>query len=323
MNSGLIHLNGYIKSSVQPDWQKQFDEWRELLARCGHKPSRRRVHALRVSTLRLKAEVDFWLLDQDVQDPIVDAAKSWRKQADKVRKALSPVRDTDVYLDMLTRLRAAGGSAGNESHLTPNCSREIEKLESRLQEKRQAAEEELFVEIKKRQARLDRSSRRLQEDLGKRTEWTGNDRVRVVRGLIAGLATDIPGLSAENMHEFRKRAKMARYLSEVAAKQDAHAARQAALLKKMQNAAGKWHDWQTLAFKAEHILGTGEGDGLVKLLNTLAEDSLKNALELCRRVTAQLLNLSARRGVSAEELPPKKPVRRAEIEAIKGDKRYA
>ena len=65
MNLGLIPSNGKVKSPVEPDWQRQFEEWRKLLSECGEKPTRKRVHSLRVATLPMKAEVDFWLPSQD------------------------------------------------------------------------------------------------------------------------------------------------------------------------------------------------------------------------------------------------------------------
>jgi CHAD domain-containing protein len=318
MNSDLI-MNGKVKSPVGPDWQRQFEEWRELLSKCGQKPNRKRVHALRVASLRLKAEVDFLLLDHANADRSGDVAELWKKHADKLRKTLSPVRDTDIHLEMLRKMRGARDAKG--SQLTPERVREIERLEDRLLEKRASAEKELLAEIDDRQTRLERSSKKLQDSLAARTPWTESDRIRVIRGLIAGLASELPSLSADNLHEFRKQAKTARYLADVAKKNDPYAARQAALLKKVQNAAGEWHDLQTLAIKAEQVLETS--DGLVAVLKTQSDEALKRALELCPRVTAQLLDRGARNGVSTQTMPSKKPVRSAEPLVEKRDKRYA
>jgi CHAD domain-containing protein len=323
MNLGLIPSNGKVKSPVEPDWQRQFEEWRELLSECGEKPTRKRVHGLRVATLRLKAEVDFWLLDQDTETQAGDAAKIWKKHAAKLRKALSPVRDTDIQLVILNQMRAASTTGGEKPPLTPEWLGELEKLEDELRKQRASAQKELLAEIEERHARLERSSEKLQDHLADRTPtpWAASDRIRVMRGLIAGLAAVLPALNADNLHEFRKHAKTARYLVDVSAKSDTYAARQAALLKEMQNAAGQWHDLQTLASKAQHALGTGSA--LVKVLEQQAEESLRNALEMCPRVMAQLLDQNARNGVSKEATPPKKPAQRVEAIALKGDRRYA
>src|ERR1700744_427450 len=165
MNSGLMPSNGKVKSRVEPDWQRQFEEWRELLSECGEKPTRKRVHGLRVATLRLKAEVDFRFLDQDAETLAGDAAKIWKKHAAKLRKALSPVRDTDIHLEMLAKMRGAKGAKGNESRLTPECVREIEKVEDRFREKRASAAKELLTEIDDRLKPLERSSKKLQDNL--------------------------------------------------------------------------------------------------------------------------------------------------------------
>jgi CHAD domain-containing protein len=323
MNLGLIRSNGKVKSPVEPDWQKQFEEWRELLSECGDKPTRKRVHSLRVATLRLKAEVDFWLLDQDAEIPAGNAAKIWNKHAAKLRKALSPVRDTDIHLEMLSQMRAVSTARGEKPQLTPEWLGELGKLEDELQERRASAQKKLLGEIDDRRARLERSSQKLQDHLADRTPtpWAASDRNRAIRGLIAGLATELSTLNADNLHEFRKQAKTARYLADVSAKSDPYAARQAALLKKMQNAAGVWHDLQTLACRAQDALGTS--NALVKVLEQQAEESLRNALELCPRMMAQLLDQSARNGVSKEATPPKKSVQGVEAIALKGDRRYA
>jgi CHAD domain-containing protein len=321
MNSDLISLKGKVKSPVEPDWQKQFEEWRGLLSKCGQKPSRKRVHSLRVATLRLKAEVDFLLLDHDNADRSGSIAALWKKHADKLRKALSPVRDTDIHLEMLRKMRGANGPKGNESRLTPECVRGTEKLEDRFREKRASAAKQLLAEIADRFKRLERSSKKLQDNLANQTPWTESDRIRVIRGLIAGLVSELPTLNAENLHEFRKQAKTARYLADAASKNDAYAARQAALLKRMQNAAGNWHDLETLIIEAEEVLETN--DGLVAALKLSADEALKVALEMCPRMTAQLLDRGARNGVSIVTMPPKKPVRGAEAIVVKRDKRYA
>lgn len=326
MNFGLVRSNGKVKSPVEPDWQKQFEKWRELLSACGDKPTRKRVHSLRVATLRLKAEVDFLPLDPFDPDAEIqpdDATKIWKKHAAKLRKTLSPVRDTDIHLEMLNKMRAKSTGTGDKPQLVPEWLGELEKLEDKLLEQRASAGKRLLAEIDDRHARLERSSRKLQDHLADRTPtpWAASDRIRAIRGLIAALATELPALSADNLHEFRKQAKTARYLADVSAKSDPYAARQAALLKEMQNTAGQWHDQQTLATKAQDVLGTG--NALVKVLEQQAEESLRNTLELCPRVMAQLLDQRARNGVSNEAIPPKKPVQRVETIALKGDRRYA
>jgi CHAD domain-containing protein len=323
MNAGSVPLHDAVKSASEPREREQFQQWRQVLADCADKLSRKRIHGLRVATLRLMVEIDFWLLNHDADDPISRVAKSWKKQANKLRKALSPVRDSDVYVAKLKKILKTDRRHGDEWHLTPGCRREIQKLEAYLKDRRASTEKELLQQIKKCREKSDRLTKKLEDDLGRRTVWADSDRVRVVRGLIAGLATELPNLTAEVLHDFRKQAKMARYLSEVLAARNPHAANQAALLKRMQDAAGEWHDWQTLASVARRVCGRDKENEFVRLLDQFADKSLSNALDLSRRGVAQLLKLNDRNEVSRDALPPKKPVKRAEPEAVKEDKRYA
>ncbi len=314
MNADAVSLN--MKPDLQPDWSEVFDRWRKLLARCGEKANRKRVHALRVATLRLKAEVDFRLRGQDATDSMRDTAKRWKKEARKLRKALGPVRDTDVHLEVLEKLRGANGAAGEMSHLTPACIQEIEDLEKWLHEERSSAEKELLAEIKNRRNRLDRSGTELEHAFASHSAWAEGDRSRLIRGIVAGLAAEVAGLGSETLHAFRKQAKTARYLADVSAKHDPRIARQAALLKRMQNSAGKWHDLQTLAERAEEALGHGAQGELLDVLQTLADESFDGALDVCRGTMRELLSHGALMGANGFILPPKKPVKSVEAEDV-------
>lgn len=302
------HAPQQKKSAVQHAWSRRFDQWRELLARCGEKASRKRVHALRVATLRLKAEVDFRRRCQGSTDELDEAAKSWKKHGARLRRALGPVRDTDVHLQILEKLRAADGLSGETSQLTPACLEEIKEAETLLGKERESAEKELHKEIEKLRSRLEHASRELEEALATKNEWAENDRSRLIRGIVAGLATEVIGLRADTLHAFRKQAKTARYLADASVKKDAASTRQAALLKRMQNAAGKWHDLETLAERAAGVMGKIGGSELRDILGTLAHQSYETALDVCRDTMGELLAHGAKMGAARWSLPPKKPV---------------
>ncbi len=281
MKSG--HLSGKKNSAGQPDWQKQFDSWRERLARCGEKASPERVHALRVATLRLKAEVDFRLQGEDSKQAS-EAAGRWNKQARKLRKVLGSVRDTDVHREILEKLRA--GDNGKASCAPPECAEELERLEKRLHAERNVAAKRLLTEIEDRHEKLERASSELEIDCSREAPWAASDRTRMIRSIAAGLVSEVAGLSPQTLHDFRKQAKTARYLADLLAKGDPLVARQAALLKKMQNAAGEWHDLQTLAERAGASLSGGVQ--LPNILKVLAQDSYESAIDVCRKTTAEL-----------------------------------
>jgi hypothetical protein len=70
----------------------------------------------------------------------------------------------------------------------------------------------------------------------------------------------------------------------------------------MQSAVGEWHDWQGLAQLAGRTFRCrNTADGLAKLLEARAQESLRVALSLCRRTTAQLLKRNSGSAPSSQQ----------------------
>jgi CHAD domain-containing protein len=65
-------------------------------------------------------------------------------------------------------------------------------------------------------------------------------------------ADAMPMLHVENLHDFRKATKKARYLAEVGAGGNSSVAK---ALKRVQDAIGEWHDWLCLGEEAKAALG--------------------------------------------------------------------
>src|ERR1700733_8453482 len=86
---------------------KRVAPWVELLARCGSKPTRKRVHALRVVTLRLQAELERDVSELPRASHQAQAMLQFSKQAEKLRQALGPAREIDVWIGKLHGLRAS------------------------------------------------------------------------------------------------------------------------------------------------------------------------------------------------------------------------
>lgn len=295
MNSAFPLPNRHLDTLEQPEWPRRVEAWRKLLSECGRKPTRKRVHGLRVATLRLQAEVENWLRSQGAENAEVRKARRWGKQADKLREALGPVREVDVFMAKLDRLRGmVSGPNEGQSRLSRVCLRQISTLERRFAQRRKAATKELVSEIASRRDRLARGSNEIEVVLGQEAPQGAGSGTSRVGELIAGLAAEFPELDGERLHEFRKRIKMVRYLAEPVAAANAEMRKQVAALKRMQSAAGEWHDFQALSKKAARTFrGRHKEGGLAELLNTLAEESLEKALELCRRTMARLQKESA------------------------------
>jgi CHAD domain-containing protein len=289
----------------QPKRQQQLVTWRKLLAQCARKPSRRSVHALRSLTLRLQVGMEHSLRKQAANSAATRAFQHWCKDGKKLRKALEPLRDADVHLARLVSLRKTVGASEGEKQLSPRCIREIGKLEDRLKRKRKAGINELKDTIDSRGKRLNRLSKELEAALTPQMPSKLHSTAPEALRIFAELTSKYPNLDADNLHEYRKRLKQARYLVEISATVDPLAKRLAAAFKRIHNAAGEWHDWQELANKAGRVLtGHGKHDGLIPVLEALAEKALHRARGQSQHTAARFLKKLS----DVRPLPPRKPV---------------
>ena len=292
MNSGASGAGGRPGRGAQQDLRKKMRGWRELLARCGRKPGRKMVHALRVATLRVQAEAEFLAGGLEPESKDARGVRRWSKQGNKLRRALGRLRQADVHLGKLARLRGGGGAG---AHVHPECPQEcageIAELERRIARGRNAAAKRVGAEIERRRKRLERLSKGVEDALASAAPAEAGGSSKAIGGLIAELSGEFGELTAETLHAFRKRIKKTRYLAEIVARGDAEAARQAAALKRMAEAAGEWHDWQMLAEEARR--SCGEVGALAGFLEARAGKALERALGVCRRSMAQLLGRAA------------------------------
>jgi CHAD domain-containing protein len=300
----LILIGRPPEETFRRQWQQQLAEWHRLLARCGKKPSRKRVHGLRTATLRLQALLEFWL-DAHEHDPGAHAVKRWSKQAAKLRHALQPARSAEVYRGKLAELRTllirAHGVAGAAPG--PECMRQIRELERTFRRQRDSAEKELIEKIGRRRERLERWNKEITKTIAVPVASGGASGAEVIRERIEGLAVEFPALSVDCLHEYRRRIKNIRYLAEFLAVGDPRVAQHASALYKTQAVIGEWRDWQSLARDGRRMLGD-EARALADLLAGREAKALERALRFCRKAQQRL-----REAEVAELMPPKKPVR--------------
>jgi CHAD domain-containing protein len=310
MNSDSRPLIVDRQEALQRQWRQQLAAWRRLLARCGGKPGHKRVHELRVATLRLEALLEMWLGGNE-GNAAARAARRWNKQAARLRRVLQPARSAAVYLGKLAWLRKQGITKGASRQV---YLRQIAVLERKFVKRRQAAEEELVEEIHNRRARLERWNKGIEDAIPAPVAWGDASGAEAVREHVNGLAAEFPVLSADCLHTYRKRIKKLHYMADFFAADDPHIARQAELLGRMQTVIGEWRDWQLLAQKACRVFKDREG-GLSKLLAELEAKSLRKALRDCRRLQEGLLQENA-----AENPLRKKPVQAVGLENEHGEK---
>jgi CHAD domain-containing protein len=88
----------------------------------------------------------------------------------------------------------------------------------------------------------------------------------------------MPLLDKENLHDFRKGAKKARYVAESDA-DDPAAGAIAKAIKRVQDAIGDWHDWVVVAEEAHEALGK-DGALLERDLEARAQQAYERALRI-------------------------------------------
>ncbi|HEV2323432.1 MAG TPA: CHAD domain-containing protein [Terracidiphilus sp.] len=295
MNSGTFPEEGRSDPGVHVEFRRQLQAWRHLLAHCGRKPGRKYVHDLRVATLRVQAALEYWLGQEEAgETSAAGGARRWRRQGKKLRRALGPVRQADVSLSKLERVRSWADPAADGAAVFPReCLGAIEKIVNAVKRKREVAAKQLTAEIKQRRKRLNRLTRKLEAALEMSVapaEAAVSDKIQAQ---IAAAAARFPALDSENLHEFRKRVKKIRYLAEAFAPVDPAAARQAALLKRMTGAIGEWHDWQALTEEAAHAdRGNAAMGAAAQFLQAQAGRSYAHAQMLCSRSMARLRKIA-------------------------------
>src|SRR5580658_2210058 len=156
-----VKKTGIIPSTF--DSVRQIGDWRGLIEACADNPNRKRVHVLRSLTLRADAQLE---LRTELGLASKDAAATgerWRKAGRKLRKALQPVRDADVFLGRLESLRgwATEPPAGKQI-LSKACVDELKTMRSKLRRTRKDECGEMQRMLAKRSKKLRRIGRELE-----------------------------------------------------------------------------------------------------------------------------------------------------------------
>ena len=316
MNSSSSRSRRRTAPSVPRDWPEQLEDWRRLLGDCRLKPTRKRVHLLRVATLRLQAQVLRWLNQYGPEHPDAEIAQRWNKQAKYLRRALGNVRAFDVHLGNLSRLRGIlTADSGYQPRSCRTTLRQIDDLEIRFKRKRKDAAKSLLDSLAARYDRIQRATFDLAAALRFQQSLLPALNVHRLSEMFVSAIAAFPRLDPDSLHDFRKRLKSVRYLAELYA-DSREAIDFAATVKAMQGAIGAWHDWEELGAEASRAARRRiEGENLPELLDTIAQESLEKALALCEKVRDQYLPSAVPDATAA--LPAKKPVRRAEAPAAR------
>lgn len=294
MNSGLAKATPKNAMHVSPTWPSELKGWRRLLGECEQKPTRKRVHALRVATLRFQAQTEYWLDlhrrgEHDTVQPAAYPVKKWQKEATHLRRTLGAVRNCDIYLAKLKQLSGPlTTSTGYEPRSSRAILRQIEEVESRFKKDRHAAERKLLENVERRRQRVEAAIVDIESGLSPHLPLVPRLKERVLAAMSREMVSEFPNLRAKDLHPFRKQIKNVRYLAELMSGDDLKIAALAAELKAVQGAIGEWHDWDELAREAVNVLRHESKTGnLIELLETMTQESLEKALAFCKSFRAQ------------------------------------
>jgi CHAD domain-containing protein len=229
------------------------------------------VHRLRTGSRRLQAMLEATLRENPglaLQEP----AQAWLRQLKRIRRAAGPVRDLDVHRKLLEDW--IGKDPANS---------EEEKLDTWLKQERKRLAHNMRKQSRKKQDGLAaRQADFLAAFSRKPLKRKSRAADSVALEAFMRAADSMPWLDAENLHDFRKATKKARYIAE-----SGPIGEVAKQLKRIQDAIGEWHDWLCLSQEAKSILGDGAPD-LTQAFDQEVERHFAAAMKTTQSIRARL-----------------------------------
>jgi CHAD domain-containing protein len=310
----LAHLR-----SVAKDMREKLDACRKH----GNAPKVEAVHHLRTGTRRVEATLETIAREAGARGlgaEVEQARQRWLKQLKKVRRAAGVVRDLDVHRDLLAKnflsaadkapdgaskglASAAANDAANPVKTTPLIE-QARALDRWLDTRRTDAATALCGTLDGHAARLLQAEQEFMIAIQRRRSFARRAQRAAVRLALEDylrLMDQMPLLDRENLHDFRKGAKKARYVAE-SEEHDPAAEAMAKTVKRTQDAIGDWHDWVMVSEEAQQALGNN-GAELQRDLEARAQRAYDRALRITastgRRITGEWRALQPRRVQSA------------------------
>ena len=244
------------------------------------------VHRVRTGSRRLQAMLEA-TLRENAGSALQQTAKAWLRPLKQIRRAAGEVRDLDVHRKLLESW-ASKESPIPEAASASRLHEQAQVLDTWLKGERKHLAHGMQKQVRKRQQGLEERQAAFLAALGSVPPGSSRgarstdtlaleDFVRTVDAM--------PLLDAENLHEFRKATKKARYVAESgAAEQDSSVAK---ALKRIQDAIGEWHDWVCLREEAEAAVGKDAPD-LMAFLERQVERHFVLAMKTTQTTRARL-----------------------------------
>jgi CHAD domain-containing protein len=215
------------------------------------------VHGFRTTSRRLQTLLEEVFPDRDRNQ------RKLLKILERIRKRAGKVRDLDVQLTALRRLKV------------PQEPRRKTQLMHGLIELRAKHEKKLRKMLSKEMIREIR--KRLKRGSGESASEASRDPLSVARTMLARVVRPAGPVTEDLLHQYRIAVKRARYAAEFAPK-SAEAAQLVSQLKRLQDALGHWHDWLTLTQTAAQRLGDVNESSLVAALHNVTGGKFRQAV---------------------------------------------
>jgi CHAD domain-containing protein len=238
------------------------------------------VHRVRTGSRRLQAMLEATLREGgDTVKPLKEPVKAWLRRLKQARRAAGAVRDLDVHRKLLERWKDAGATGPMQA--------QAELLDHWIRDKRKELVHGMQKQMRKRQPQLLEGQIAVMLAMGDiRLSHPRSARPAdaVALDVFVRAADAMPVLDAENLHDFRKVTKKARYVAE-AGVEGQNTSSVAKALKRIQDTIGDWHDWQCLAQEARDQ----NAPELTAALDHMVERRFAMALKTTESMRGQLL----------------------------------
>jgi CHAD domain-containing protein len=308
---------------------------RENVAKCAVDPDVDPVHDTRTGSRRLQATIENGMRELPGEGPgaaVREAAAATMQVLKRIRRAAGPVRDLDVHRKLLSKLtrralnpekardrpddpallRRVPGSDVLESPQAGSRATPLEEqaaqLDAWLRHRRDAAAQQLQAKAKAALPKFDKRVAELEAAMRAKGLRRGRKKPPGVVALesFARLATQMQALHTGNLHDFRKGAKKARYVAELAESADREAGRVGETLKKLQDEIGDWHDWLVLAEEARAALGDAATE-LLDLVQAERERHFAAAMNTAAKLRGRLMGEWL--AVGSRPVKPRRPAK--------------
>jgi CHAD domain-containing protein len=236
---------------------RESSKWLETSMRsCLAHPRTEAVHRLRTSTRRVEAQLALLSMLPSLP-PHEEQKRKALRLLKRLRQAAGQVRDIDVQRELIRAEAAAAGGAPSPDR---DLRSEARRLRRQLKRTRDEEADHLLKLLNEQREQLPLVFAELENALApvRSLALSEADLIALVRDWYASRREPDPPkapYSTAELHEIRKRAKLARYLAESAPRSAVAARRLATQFAALQQAGGEWHDRLVLAEIATAELG--------------------------------------------------------------------